>query len=221
MMLPFGLPPIFGAQGRIRYISSSSYVSSANSSTHTIDRPSGVLSGDLMLLFGLNTSSSSAPVTVPAGWTKILDEYTATGSTHVLFAYKSAGSSESSTYDMTLAGSRAWSAGIINLRNASYSRQDNNAVGSSTATAGASGSLTAVPPTASLIYFSGSGSSVTSTAPSGYTELMELGPASGFSPAGVFQISARIPSPSGDTGTVRNTWSGSITGSRAVLVEVI
>jgi hypothetical protein len=222
MLLPF-TSPLFGAgDTTLAVVSSSSYLSTTSRTTHTINRPADTQAGDLLLWFGAGGGSSTAPATLPDGWTIEFNLYeNDLLIRHTVFAYKTIQSGEASTYTMTLEASAGWTMGIVALRNGTFSRISTALSNSSSLTAAVS--LLSVPGGAALIHCSAcaNSSSRTSTPATNYTEIMDLGaPTGGSGTVGGFQFSQRLPAPSGNTGTVRNTWSSQINGTRAVLIEV-
>jgi hypothetical protein len=72
----------------------------------TVSRPSGVVSGDL-LLATLEVDADPATVSAPAGWTKLLDTVAAPGTGnafHTQVWWKLAGASEPASYSWTVGG---------------------------------------------------------------------------------------------------------------------
>jgi hypothetical protein len=139
--------------------------SSAGSGSVVISKPSGLLQGDLMIAFmGVDTS---APFTVPTGWT-LAAEYTSRPGTAVM--YKTATSSEPATYTFSATtGSNLLSGCIVVYRGAAY-----DVAGSFASTAGSTLVTTAVTASASnsvllAVYCASATGSATFTAPTGMT----------------------------------------------------
>jgi hypothetical protein len=89
----------------------------------TVSKPSGVSAGDL-LLATLEVDEDPAPVTGPAGWTKLLDTMGAAGTGqayHTQVWWKLAGSSEPSSYTWAVSGGPWVDIGLLAYSNVSQS----------------------------------------------------------------------------------------------------
>lgn len=73
--------------------------------TDTVNKPAGVVEGDLMIaLVNLHNNHGSVAPTLPAGWTLLYDPVFPSDSMWTQLAYKIAGASEPSTYTWVLGG---------------------------------------------------------------------------------------------------------------------
>lgn len=89
-----GLYPLIKSHRHTRH-------NSVSQSSHVINAPSGIVSGDLLLLFIQTDSAGGNAYTMPSGWTELLDVRETTNRVLAGMAYKVAGGSEPSTYTVT------------------------------------------------------------------------------------------------------------------------
>jgi hypothetical protein len=79
--------------------------SGANATTHTVNLPSGISAGDLLVIFWSNDGTATASITTPAsGWTTLVDALDANASTpttHLYVWYRVADGGEGSTITVT------------------------------------------------------------------------------------------------------------------------
>lgn len=95
----------------IPFVASASAYNTVDSTTLDISKPTGVVSGDILIAFvACNTGTGSGAWTMPSGWTEVLDE---SSGTRVGIAYKVAGGSEPSTYTFTQALTNKRLGGVI------------------------------------------------------------------------------------------------------------
>lgn len=110
------LPVLPSTEGSAVIESWSTTVSGAvNVTSLEIDKPSGVVEGDLLLL--LNTTDNAETITAPSGFTTEIDEVFLTKTTmHV--SWKFAGASEPATYTSSSSGSEQRTAIMLRISNA-------------------------------------------------------------------------------------------------------
>ena len=189
----------------------------ANSTSITLNKPTNTTQGDLMLL--VFQTQSSLSITLPSGWTTIVNTHSATANLRTTLLYKVAGVSEPDSYVVEINNFRGIQGGIMTYRNASYSAFSGVSVSAS-----ASSLNTSITPTSSnsvVIHYSGrqSSSDLTSTPITGFTELFENFASGSFSNSNL-QISHVVPVETTDTTDVSNTWS-SAGGMAAAMIELV
>lgn len=92
----------------ISYVASSSWSTSTSGTGFTITKPSGTVSGDIMVamvIVDLYIDGTQKTVTVPSGWTKLEDIYS-DPDLQAAIMYRVAGSSEPGSWAGSLSGSR-------------------------------------------------------------------------------------------------------------------
>lgn len=142
---------------------------SVTNTTFSVDKPSGTLEGDFMLLVVHASNTSISVPTLPAGWQQVRNGVM-TGVLGPLIFYKVAGASEPSSYTLTTTASQTLALGMLSFYGASPIAID-------TATSQANGSATnrtfpGVTASAAglLVGFAGLGLNFASTPPGGATE---------------------------------------------------
>jgi hypothetical protein len=101
-------------------VQSSATTTSGNIEILTANLPSGIVAGDLLLLFVSISDSSARTVSTPAGWTQM---YYATGSSPVRKLagyYKVASGAEGSTVDITASNPVSWGCVALRIDKDSY-----------------------------------------------------------------------------------------------------
>lgn len=184
----------------VEYVGITAYSSPSNVSSFAVNKPAGVVTGDLMLMFvGVNTNTTF-PMSL-AGWSKVLDRvYTSLGSVNACVFYKIAEANEPSSYTVNMPASELTSAGLISFRNASFGAV--SVADGETATTNVS--LSGVSIGAALVFCSANIiDTYTSTPPSGFTEVMDQGVSAGAS----VTMAYKTPFAGGNTGNVGNVWS--------------
>jgi hypothetical protein len=196
-----------GGGGGIEYIASTSNSTTFNSSSFTIDKPTGTIEDDLMIAC-LCSSTTSGNFTAPSGWTEVLD----TTSRGVF--YKVAGASEDSSYTFTRSASSRHDGFILTFRGATYdtvgslSGSSNPTVASSI-TVSANDSFVICFASSNLVY------NVTATYPEGWDKKAE--DTDGSSPTGAV---ATKMFDSGSTGTVSVSFNSGYSFFRSVLISI-
>src|SRR4030095_5919078 len=108
---------LFVQNGFAQPVLQSSTTNEGSSTTATVNKPSGVVSGDLMVVGLMVENGKSTAVTVPSGWIAIAA--TDNGNNVTIFSYyKLAGGSEPASYTFTLSTSRRWAIGNNRLTGA-------------------------------------------------------------------------------------------------------
>lgn len=105
-----------GGSGALEYVALSSTATAPTSTTSlTINRPTGTISGDLMvaIIFGEN----NVTWTGDTGWNEVVDQGVGPS---LRVAHKTAGGSEPSSYTFTSSGSSLLGGVILTYRNAAY-----------------------------------------------------------------------------------------------------
>jgi hypothetical protein len=150
--------------------------------TVTLTKPSGTVSGDVLIAAMNNIGASRAVTTIPSGWALIKEELVATSPAVGLWVFKKvAGGSEPASYDFTFNYDFNGSGGIVAYSGGS----DVSVTGAVTTTSGGSSPYTVaapaitVPDNDSLLVWIGTlnvptpTAAATFTAPSGYTKRWE------------------------------------------------
>jgi hypothetical protein len=153
-----------------------------NGNTVTLNKPSGVASGDVLIVAMNNIGASRSLVSTSSGWTLIKEQLVATAPAVGLWVFKKvAGGSEPSSYNFTFNYDFNGSAGIVAYSGGS----DVSIVGNVTTTSGSTSPYSVVAPSIttpdndSLLVWIGTLNVPTPTAaasftpPSGYTERFE------------------------------------------------
>ena len=151
------------------FIASASTQNTSNTASLIINKPTGTVSGNLMVAFMATNRTSGAAWTPASGWTEIADQV---ATPNIAIAYKVAGGSEPSTYTFTFSQPSNIVAGsILTYSGAAYDAIGSFATGTSTTTAtGPSAALNY----SKLIGFCGlTGSGVTVTAESVMTQQVQ------------------------------------------------
>lgn len=151
-------------------ISYGSYASAQNLTTAdlVINKPTGTVEGDLLIVTIIDDTGESPAITLPAGWTLLHD--LAAGSSLTTVAYKVAGASEGDTYTFT--NTHTYKAGIISRFTKSGGTWDIEASSEATASGDVTtGSVTATDSSMLVLCY---GSDDASTLTSGYPENMTL-----------------------------------------------
>lgn len=186
----------------VEYVGITAYSSPSNVSSFAVDKPAGVVTGDLMLMFVGVAADTTFPMSL-AGWSKVLDRvYTNLFSVNACVFYKIAEANEPSSYTVNMPASELTSAGLISFRNASFGAV--SVADGETATTNVS--LSGVSIGAALVFCSVSltdNYTYTSTPPSGFTEVMDQGASFGAS----VTMAYKTPFAGGNTGNVGNVWS--------------
>lgn len=185
----------------VEYVGITAYSSPSNVSSFAVNKPAGVVTGDLMLMFVGSSGNTTFPMSL-AGWSKVLDRvYAYFYYLNTCLFYKIAEANEPSSYTVKMPGSEVTSAGLIVFRNASFGAVSVN----DGETATTSVSLSGVSVGAALV-FCGANimDSYSSSPPSGFTEVMDQ--SSAFSPR--ITLAYKTPFAGGNTGNIGNVWSG-------------
>lgn len=191
----------------------------ANATSITLNKPTNTATGDLMVL--VFQSQSSLAITLPSGWTTVVNAHSGTADLRTTILYKIAGAAEPSSYSVGISSARGIQGGIMTYRNASYSAFSGVSVLSNASTLNVS--ITPSSSNSVIIHYSGrqASSDLLSTPITGFTELFENYTTGSFSNSNL-QISHVVPV--GTTGTtgVSNTWSsaGGIAGAFIELVPL-
>lgn len=196
----------------VEYVGITAYSSPSNVSSFAVDKPAGVVTGDLMLMFVGVAADTTFPMSL-AGWSKVLDRvYTNLFSVNACVFYKIAEANEPSSYTVNMPASEPTSAGLISFRNASFGAV--SVADGETATTNVS--LSGVSIGAALVFCSVSitdGYTNTSTPPSGFTEVMDQGVS--FGP--IVTMAYKTPFAGGNTGNVGNVWSGAYSNTSVLI----
>jgi len=108
------------------------------STSFVINKPSGTANGDLLVAVMFSSGSGAQTWTGATGWTEAIDQNTAP---NLRIAYKTAGSSEGSSYTFTATGGTAFSGAMICIRNGVW-----DTVGTITTTTGGAGNVNMTAP---------------------------------------------------------------------------
>jgi hypothetical protein len=100
------------------FVASASTQTTISTTTLTVNKPSGTLEGDLMIAVMARAGTTGRSWTGDTGWTEAADQASATPSLRI--AYKTAGSSEPSSYTFTVSGNGELSGCILTYRYAAY-----------------------------------------------------------------------------------------------------
>jgi hypothetical protein len=142
LTLPSALAPGV-ASGAIGFVAASSANNGAGATTLVINKPTGVVEGNLMV--ATVTAAGTGTVTAPSGWTVVTNTTQSTTLRQAIY-YKVAGAGEGSSYSWSLGTSRSTSGGIVD-----YSGVNQTAPVDATAAAtGASGNAVAPSVTTSV-----------------------------------------------------------------------
>ena len=177
----------------------------------TLSRPTGTVSGDILVLFIANDLLSQGAVTLPAGFTLVRED-----GTKRIVAWKRAGSSEPATYSVS-GSSQNWVGFLIAVSGAVATGDPVNAhsgqsvYAASSASAAAPGATTTYYRTLLLGFFTVLAGSIPITPPSGMTELREQVYGGGPSAEACYQALTTA----GATGTKTASLSYSYTGVRS------
>jgi hypothetical protein len=121
----------------ISFVASASWSESTDDTSYTLQKPTGVASGDIMLaVLGLdlaNDGGNSTTVSAPSGWTILADEHSPPNH-QMAIMWRTAGSSEPGSWNGTLASGRGPKASaVVAYRGANAIAVDNeNTAGSTT-----------------------------------------------------------------------------------------
>lgn len=196
----------------VEYVGITAYSSPSNVSSFAVDKPAGVVTGDLMLMFVGVAADTTFPMSL-AGWSKVLDRvYTNLFSVNACVFYKIAEANEPSSYTVNMPASEPTSAGLISFRNASFGAV--SVADGETATTNVS--LSGVSIGAALVFCSVSltdNYTYTSTPPSGFTEVMDQG----VSFYASVTMAYKTPFAGGNTGNVGNVWSGAYSNTSVLI----
>lgn len=196
----------------VEYVGITAYSSPSNVSSFAVDKPAGVVTGDLMLMFVGVAADTTFPMSL-AGWSKVLDRvYTNLFSVNACVFYKIAEANEPSSYTVNMPASEPTSAGLISFRNASFGAV--SVADGETATTNVS--LSGVSIGAALVFCSVSltdNYTYTSTPPSGFTEVMDQG----VSFYASVTMAYKTPFAGGNTGNVGNVWSGAFPNTSVLI----
>jgi hypothetical protein len=138
------------ALGAIGFVAASSANNGTGTTSLSVNKPTGVAQGDVML--ATLTATGTGSITAPSGWTAITNATQGTALRQATY-YKVAGASEGSSYSWGLGTSRSTSAGIVAYRgvnqtapvdaSATATATSGNAVGPSVTTSAASDQVVA------------------------------------------------------------------------------
>jgi hypothetical protein len=142
--------------------------------THTINLPAGIQSGDLLLIFWTDETTSSTAPTTPSGFTQL---YTQTTSNEVRRAwYKIANGTESATINVTGGDERSAHISYRIAKNTYIGTPEVGTVATGTSNAPNPPSLSPTWPLAHTLWIAAShseGNTAAMTGPSGYTGLIQ------------------------------------------------
>lgn len=147
--------------------------STSSGTSVTVTKPTGVISGDVML--AVVTHDGSADTITATGWT-IIGAYT--NGTDINFAmyYKVAGGSEGSNYSFSTVSSHALAASIVAYYNVASPVFDDYSISTNAASTSMTGTTVFGTATANmLVFLGGITNNSASTPPSGMTELVDAG----------------------------------------------
>jgi hypothetical protein len=107
---------VAASEGSITFVGSTSYSSGSTTvQSFVLDRPSGVLAGDLLIMSMFHGANPNPVITVPTGWAQLYQELSSNGGKHSIF-YKVAGSSEPDSYTWQLSEWKHPAAGMVAYR---------------------------------------------------------------------------------------------------------
>lgn len=111
--ITMSLAPKNSSLGLDAFVGSTNKVNTSASTTLVLDKPSGVVQNDLMIIVFSSSGSGTTTITAPTGWTQA---YSRSGNGNFTVLYKTAGSSEPSTYTITFGTSLTYGGGLTAFR---------------------------------------------------------------------------------------------------------
>ena len=140
--------------GGIAFRSADYAYETSSDSEITVNKPSGVISGD-MLVMTVYYNGNGQGINTPSGWT-YLDGFTSliSGATHSSF-YKKAGGSEPSTYTITASGTTSRRSVVIAAFSGSFDSDPTDSGPSLTTSNASSTGITTVASDVMVIYLGG------------------------------------------------------------------
>lgn len=94
--------------------------SPSTSTSLVINKPSGVVSGDLLIAFTVTSNRADGVFSPPAGWTEQAQSNDGGNNPDIAVYTKTAGGAEGASYTFTYGSSKSLSGCIVALRNATY-----------------------------------------------------------------------------------------------------
>jgi hypothetical protein len=192
------------------------------SKTLTISKPSGVISGDVMLAF-FYINPNGQTVTPPSGWTLIANT-TYGGNDTAYAAYKIAGSSEPTSYSWTVSGGNgAWGAAIacytgnspgVDVASSAWSTSSANPLTTASVTNAKGGVLVF----AEVNYSSAGAASI--TGPTGFTNRFDLIADATFDNFAEILVADIARGAVGATGSVTTTTSSSFFANAGIFIQL-
>ena len=196
----------------VSFVASSS-LTAGSSTSNTINKPTGVVDNDVMVLLITNNSNVSYTLNTPSGWTSLYNNQTIATQRKYSAFYKIA-ASEGASYTLTTTANASYAAGIVAFRSSTGSANyDVHSVVTNTAsTTATANSITVTQDNSAIIYgvFTGSdvGTTITATPPSGMTETVDV--TGGTTYKSSLEIAYQTSISAGSTGSKSATLSSSV-----------
>lgn len=190
----------------------------AGSGVLSLTKPSSTQTGDLMVAFGV-VRVNTATWSMPSGWTEVLDHQHGGGDTTTFIAYKTATSSEPSSYSFTSSVSSVDMCGVIvTYKNAAFDIVGSVGQGNISGVQTAPSINVAVNNSVLLAFFAeGNGNRSWSNATSGLTKIVSDETANGSPSWALYEDDLY---PSGASGNKQATCSNIADGDIAVLLSL-
>jgi hypothetical protein len=194
--------------------SSSANTSGGSSSSLVLNVPAGTQSGDVMVAHVVVRTAGNT-ITVPTGWTQIVRQDTGSALSTVAY-YKIAGSSEPSSYTWTFGTAGEASGGIgsyIGVNNTTPIDTSHGQLNASSNNVDNTG-VTTTEANDMLVYAAGVVEATSVNPPSGFTESSS----SASNSLTTSEVSGKIDSSTGATGTIHGTENGGSSYSNTTLL---